>query len=265
MDGNTIMNFGENCIIRFLKMNDTLLKGKFYAKLKGIIFFLSLAVIYSSCENRQDKYSTQLNKDPLNEILDRYVNDGIYPFLYSRIEDATGRVVYEHSVVNRKLLPDVSIDANTWIRIWSMSKLVTISLAMDLIEENIISLNDSVSNYIPEFKDLKVAVNSDGVSLARLQSKDNPCPFNLVDADSVLKIKNLFDHTAGFYYALTGFGCIDSLFANVDAPNQKDGDELIKSLAQLPLIQHPGEIYRYGMNTTVLGLLLERATGQSMI
>jgi len=258
------MNFGENCIIRFLKMNDTLLKGKFYAKLKGIIFFLSLAVIYSSCEKRQDKYSTQLNKDPLNEILDRYVNDGIYPFLYSRIEDSSGRVVYEHSVVNRKLLPDVSINANTWIRIWSMSKLVTISLAMDLIEENTISLKDPVSNYIPEFKDLKVAVNSDRISLARLQSKDNPCPFNLVDTDSVLKIKNLFDHTAGFYYALTGFGCIDSLFANVDAPNQKDGDELIKSLAQLPLIQHPGEIYRYGMNTTVLGLLLERATGQSL-
>ena len=57
-------------------MNDILLKGKFYAKLKGIIFFLSLAVIYSSCEKRQDKYSTQLNKDPLNEILESYKNEG---------------------------------------------------------------------------------------------------------------------------------------------------------------------------------------------
>ena len=209
-------------------MNNIILKRKFYIRLKEIIFLLLLLIVICfSCEKEQNKYSIQLNKDSLNEILDRYVEDGIYPFLHSRIEDATGRVVYEHSVVNRKLLPDVSINANTWIRIWSMSKLVTISLAMDLIEENTISLKDPVSNYIPEFKDLKVAVNSDGISLARLQSKDKPCPFNLVDADSVLKIKNLFDHTAGFYYALTGFGCIDSLFANVDVPNKKNGNELI--------------------------------------
>ena len=245
-------------------MNDIMLKEEFPAKIIRIIILLSLVLVCFSCEKKQDKYFIKLNKDSLNEILDRYVNEGIYPFLYSRIEDANGRVVYEHSVVNRKLLPDVSIDANTWIRIWSMSKLVTISLAMDLIEDNTISINDPVSNYIPEFKDLKVAVTSDGISLARLKSKDNACPFNLVDADSVLKIKNLFDHTAGFYYALTRFDCIDSLFANIDTPNKKNGNALIKSLAKLPLIQHPGEIYKYGMNTTVLGLLLERATGHSL-
>ena len=149
-------------------MNDIMLKEEFHAKIIRIIILLSLVLICFSCEKKQDKYFIKLNKDSLNEILDRYVNEGIYPFLYSRIEDANGRVVYEHSVVNRKLLPDVSIDANTWIRIWSMSKLVTISLAMDLIEDNTISINDPVSKYIPEFKDLKVAVNSDGISLARL-------------------------------------------------------------------------------------------------
>ena len=83
----------------------------------------------------------------------------------------------------------------------------------------------------------------------------------MVSTDSVLKINNLFNHTAGFYYALTGFDCIDSLIADTDIPNKKNGDELINALAKLPIIQHPGEIYNYGLNTTVLGLLLERATG----
>ena len=39
-----------------------------------------------------------------------------------------------------------------------MSKIVTICLALDLMEDGIISLDDSVIKYIPEFSDLKVAI-----------------------------------------------------------------------------------------------------------
>jgi len=240
-------------------MNNICYNEKFIVFFGRFIFFFLIITFSFSCEK-----TVKLDPEPLNQILDRYVLDGVYPFLYSRIEDSRGRVVYEHSVVNSQLLPDIHVDNDTWIRIWSMSKLVTISIAMDLIEDDIISLEDPVAKYIPEFNNLRVAVNSDGISLARLSKKNNPCPLSLVSMDSVLIIKNLFDHTAGFYYALTGFTCIDSLIAEVDIPNQKNGDALIKELAQLPLIQNPGEIYKYGMNTTVLGLLLERATGQSL-
>lgn len=229
-----------------------------YFPLSILFFFL----FYSCFKPEQNRIV--IDPEPLNIILDSYVRNGIYPFLYSRIEDSNGSLLYEHSVVNRELLPDVDVDVDSWIRIWSMSKLITISIAMDLIEEGIISLEDSVINFIPEFKDLKVAVNDDGISFARLDSGIDSCPFYLEAMDSVLSIKNLFDHTAGFYYALTGFDCIDSLFADIDTPNKDNGDELINSLAKLPIMQHPGEIYKYGMNTTVLGLVLERATGVSL-
>ncbi len=43
-----------------------------------------------------------------------------------------------------------------------------------------------------------------------------------------------------------------------------DSDDLIDRLAELPLIQQPGTAYFYGMNTTVLGLVAERATGKSL-
>ncbi len=250
-----IMNSEESYIVRFLIMNNE----NFFKDFGFLTFFTLVILVSFSCEK-----NVKLDPEPLNRILDRYVHDGVYPFLYSRIEDSGGRVVYEHSVVNSELLPGIHVDSDTWIRIWSMSKLVTISIAMDLIEDGIISLEDPVVKYIPEFKNLKVAVNSDGISLARLNKKNNPFPFSLVSTDSGLIIENLFDHTAGFYYALTGFAFIDSIIAEVDIPNQKNGNALIQELAQLPLIQNPGEIYKYGMNTTVLGLLLERATGQSL-
>jgi CubicO group peptidase (beta-lactamase class C family) len=46
-----------------------------------------------------------------------------------------------------------------------MSKIVTICLALDLMEDGIISLDDSVIKYIPEFSDLKVAVTQDSLEI----------------------------------------------------------------------------------------------------
>ncbi len=220
--------------------------------------------MHFSCKKIQKENNVELDNIYLNKILDQYVEDGIYPFIYSLIEDSNGKIIYEHSAVNKELLPDISIHANTWMRIWSMSKLVTISIAMDLIEDGLISIDEPVTNYIPEFKDLKVASNVDGVSLARLKVGESACPIFLSKNDSIIKIKNLFDHTAGFYYALTGFDCIDSLVKQVDVPIQENADSLINRLSELPLIQHSGEMYKYGLNTTVLGLVLERATGSSL-
>ena len=70
--------------------------------------------------------------------------------------------MYEHSAVNDSALYGVAVDGSTLIRIWSMSKIVTISIIMDLVENNTISLDDPVSNYIPEFKHLEVAQSPDG-------------------------------------------------------------------------------------------------------
>ena len=83
-----------------------------------------------SCIEKQTS-GIYLNAEPLNEILNRYVEDGIWPFLYSKIVDGkSGDIVYEHLAINESLLPNQDIGGNTWMRIWSMSKIVTISLFM---------------------------------------------------------------------------------------------------------------------------------------
>ena len=53
-----------------------------------------------------------------------------------------------------------------------MSKIVTISILMDLVEDNLVSLDEPVINYIPEFENLKVAVSSDGKSLSVFTQPD---------------------------------------------------------------------------------------------
>lgn len=204
--------------------------------------------------------------DALDAVLDRFVADGHYPFLYARLEDRDGNVAYEHSVVNRDLLPDAQIDGQSWIRIWSMSKIVTISVVLDLVEDGVLSLEDPVASYIPELSDMQVAVTSDGRSLAELDfgQADPACPFELVPADTVMTVRHLINHEAGFYYATTGIPCIDSALAEDNVVTAADSDEFIARLADLPLIQHPGTTYYYGTNTTILGMVAERATGLSL-
>ena len=234
-----------------------------------------MTLVSWSCRISPEPDSIIKNKNELDQILDQHITDGSYPFLYAHIESLDGEILYQHSSVNRDLFPELEVNKDTWIRIWSMSKIVTITIIMDLVEENMIQLNDPVSDYIPEFSNLKVAQSSSGVSLSRYTNADfvsNPemvdksdaCPITLAETDSIMKIIHLINHKAGFYYADTRISCLDSLSYKADIPNSIDSEDLIKILSTMPLIQHPGERYHYGLNTTVLGLVAERATGKTL-
>lgn len=238
-------------------------------KIKYLYFYylVFFCITFLSCKKNNDATTIKItDPDRLDNILNHYVDNGLYPFLYARIEDIDGEVIYEHSSVNEKLLHNTQINGSTWIRIWSMSKIVTISVVMDLIEDGVIKLNDPVSKYIPEFENLQVAVSHTGENLMEYEwgQREEACPIQLKPNNSIMTIRHLLTHEAGFYYATTGFPCIDSMIADHNLPKATNSEELIKKMAQLPLIQHPGTKYFYGMNTTVLGLAAEKATNKSL-
>ena len=204
--------------------------------------------------------------DALDAILNRQVEEGRYPFVYARLEDKHGNVLYEHGAVNDELLPGTTIDGDTWIRVWSMSKIITISVVLDLVEDGALSLDDPVTKYIPEFNALQVALTKDGRNLSEVDRTEGPsaCPFQLAPVETAMTVLHLINHQAGFYYATTNIPCIDEPLAKLDVATAADGAEFIERLAQLPLVQQPGASYYYGTNTSVLGLLAERASGQSL-
>ena len=236
------------------------------------LFYLCfLGIIGCKETNTEPKsYIEITNKEHIDSITKTFVDREIYPFLYTRIEDSNGVVAYENLEKNQRLLANENIDGDSWIRIWSMSKIVTICLALDLMEDGIISLNDSVTKYIPEFSDLKVAVTQDSLEITSTNwyeddsLREEPCPIKYVENDSVMTIVHLLNHQAGFYYSTTNLDCLDSAIAEKNVARAENSQDLINKLALLPLCQHPGSYYFYGMNTTVLGLVCERATGKTL-
>ena len=236
------------------------------------LFYLSFLIIIACTEKKtvSKPYLEISNKSQIDSVTQTFIDRGIYPFIYTRLEDSNGTVIYENLAKNERLLANENIDGDSWIRIWSMSKIVTICLALDLMEDGIISLDDSVIKYIPEFSDLKVAVTKDSLEIPSINwyeedsNRLGPCPLSYVENDSVMTVLHLLNHQAGFYYSTTNIDCIDSVIANENLAAAENSQDLINKMAKLPLIQHSGSYYYYGTNTTVLGLVCERATGKTL-
>ena len=85
----------------------------------------------------------------LQKIIDKHVEKDLYPGVEWQIN--YGKKMFKGksgylNIKNKKPIAD-----NTIYRIWSMTKPVVSIVALQLIEENKISLNDQITDYLPQF------------------------------------------------------------------------------------------------------------------
>ncbi|HEY8936159.1 MAG TPA: serine hydrolase domain-containing protein [Cyclobacteriaceae bacterium] len=144
------------------------------------------------------------------------------------------------------------MDRNTIVRIFSMTKPVTGVALMTLYEKGAFKLDDPLSKYAPEFKDMKVYKGIDAKGEMILEP-----------AHRAITIRDITRHTAGFVTGApdttTAFG---KLVKKTDATNRENTlTEMAKKLASLPLIFHPGEQWAYGPSVDVQAFLVEKISG----
>jgi CubicO group peptidase (beta-lactamase class C family) len=144
-------------------------------------------------------------------------------------------------------------------RIASQTKAITSTAVMILFEEGKFLLDEPVSKYLPEFKNMKV--------IEKYNEKDTT--YTTVPAKKEFTIRELLTHTAGFAYPQIGTPMATAIYAKVGATGgiaieKQTLEENIKLLAKTPLFHQPGEKYLYGMNTDILGYLVEKTSGMSL-
>ncbi len=201
----------------------------------------------------------------INAVIDEVVAQGHLALLYARVEDREGRLLYEHGARNPELVAG-PVRGDSWFRIWSMSKIITISLALDLAEEGVISLDDPVTSYLPEFADWRIARGPGGEDLveAPFEQREVLCPTGTAPMESPPTVRDLINHQDGLYYPWTGMTCLDAPMREAQLAGSPSREAFIERLADLPLINQPGTRENYGLGTTVLGLVLEQATGNTL-
>ena len=220
--------------------------------MKSVFIGAASLVFLAGCQPASVSDTVQANRAPVDSAIDAAVANGAFPFLYVRVEDLNGVVVYEHSATNPEFAAFTPTE-DTWMRLWSMSKSVTIATILSMEEDGLLSRTDPVTDYIPEFSDLMVL------------SKDKAnasCDEGLTLPARAITIEDLLNHNDGFYYPFTGFACLDSAMAAARLPEASSSDELITRISALSL--HPTGVgeHQYGIGTTILGLVAERATGE---
>ena len=152
---------------------------------------------------------------------------------------------------------------NSIFRIWSMSKPVTGVAILMLMEEGKVRLNDPVSKFIPEFKDMKVAVIQDRPAdpVAASGSQAAPPQFYTVPATREITIQDLLTH-------VSGLGSGPASTSEMPRIARKPTDTLadfIPRLGTTPLDFQPGSKWRYSPLAAfdTLGRIVEVASGQT--
>jgi CubicO group peptidase (beta-lactamase class C family) len=165
-----------------------------------------------------------------------------------------GKVAWLNAAGWRDRENKTPMTTDTIFRIASMTKPITSVAVMMLYEEGHFRLDDPVAKFIPELKDMQV-----------LQSKSDQD--EVVPAQRPITIHHLLTHTSGLtyqwdqkvgskYYEL---GITHGLIEDPDTI----GDS-VKNLAKVPLLHQPGERFTYGLNTDVLGYLVEVVSGSTL-
>ena len=171
-----------------------------------------------------------------------------------------GKIVYDKGFGFDDPNKKTPVTTHHLFRLASQTKAVTSVGIMMLYEEGKLLLDDSVSKYIPEFKNLKV--------LDKFSAVDTT--YTSVNAKRSITIRDLLTHTSGIGYAVIGSAASNAIYAKNNISSGiavKQGivlADVMKRLGSLPLMHQPGEKFTYGLNTDLLGYLIEVVSGISL-
>jgi CubicO group peptidase (beta-lactamase class C family) len=189
----------------------------------------------------------------LHGTLDRLVASGEYAG-YIDLVARDGRVVDFHAEGMSDLAAHTPMTPDTIVRIHSMTKLVTTVGFMKLVEDGRVKLTDTVEMYLPALANRKV-FKGGTVDAPELEAADHP-----------ITIRELLNHTAGYYYpeSWSADPVPRELMERAKIFEASDLDDFVRRIAPLPLHQQPGTRFRYGIHLDLLGAIIQKITGQRL-
>ena len=196
----------------------------------------------------------------IDSVMQRHIDEGHISGAVTLVA-RNGQVAHLEAHGHMDAAAKTPMPADAVFRIMSMTKPVVGVAILMMMEEGALRLSDPVSRFIPEYKDLKVAVESPrpGPGAA---ARGEAAPFYTVPAAREITIRDLLTHTSG----LVSGGISASEAAKIErTPSDTLGTYLPK-LAAVPLAFQPGTRWGYspGAGFDALGRIVEVASGQPL-
>ena len=235
-------------------------------KIKITAIVLTLAFVFSKTSYSQvlSFETVKSNKFDYNKLaqIDSLVNK----YVHNRwLIGSTVIIVKDNQVVYHKGFGYINeaskkpMPSNPIYRIMSQTKAITSLAIMQLFEQGKIGLDQKVSSIITSFKNPKV--------LKDFNSKDSS--YTTIPAKREVTIRDLLTHTSGIDYTDIGTPNMGAIYTKAGIPSGL-GDfnasllDRMKVLGGLPLLHQPGERFTYGLNSDLLGCIVEVISGLSL-
>ena len=155
------------------------------------------------------------------------------------------KVTYQGAFGKRDTASGVNVTPESIFGIFSMTKAVTSTAALQLVENGKVKLDEPVSNHIPQFAMLQVLDGYDAAGKPKLRPPRTP-----------VTLRHLLTHTSGF--------CYDRWSAEM-MEYEKHGGPAPSGVAPLvPLMFDPGKRWHYGYSTDWVGRLVEVVSGLTL-
>jgi CubicO group peptidase (beta-lactamase class C family) len=150
----------------------------------------------------------------------------------------------------KRLLPDganMTLDTVFWIA--SMTKALTATAAMQLVEQGALQLDQSLGHLVPELAAPQVLEGFDEAGHPRLRPAKRP-----------VTLRHLLTHTAGFSYDIWNANIGRYMeYANIPGVITCQNAAL-----RTPLVFDPGEAWDYGINIDWVGKVVEAVSGAKL-
>jgi CubicO group peptidase (beta-lactamase class C family) len=152
---------------------------------------------------------------------------------------------------------------DTVFRIASITKPILTAGAMVLVEEGTLALDAPVDRWLPELADRRVLRHIDG-------PLDDTVP-----AQRPITVEDVLTFRMGYgmvvepsfdppYPVIEQAAALELMTGPPEPRTPHDPDEWIRRFGTLPLMEQPGELWRYNVSSLVLSVLVARAAGQSL-
>ena len=158
-----------------------------------------------------------------------------------------GNITYYGAFGKRDSATSINVTTGSIFRIASMTKAITTSAALQLVEQGKVTLHEPVAKHLPQLAKLDV-----------LEGFDNAGKPMLRPAKTQIALKHLLTHTSGFVYPTWN--------ATLAQYNRVTGSNAPPTaVAPLtPLLFEPGTRWHYGTSVDWAGKLVEKISGLTL-
>ncbi len=218
-----------------------------------LIILLLIQFIFSSDTIQFDQKRLD-NIDSLsNKLIKEKKFTGVSVYINS-----SDKVIYNKQIGYGNVEKTIQLDESTNYRIFSMTKPITSVALMILLERGLLNLDDPISKYLPEFKKMK-----------RIRVLDLPIIKHLFytrkKVDNDITIFHLLTHTSGLYYDFSSkYISVYRKYIKGAKLDIKTLEDFSNQASKLPLLFEPGTDFNYGINTDILGRIIEVVSGQDL-